>query len=1058
MNVRENEINYNLKSSLLESHKPMGKETMRNNNKIEQSSTFRKRPLASWVKTLALATGAVGPLMSGAVFAQEAEEVVVTGTRQLIQDQIAIKRDNTAIVDGLSATDIGELPALSIGEALESITGAASHRENGGATEISIRGLGPFLSATTFNGRVATNGSGDRSVNFSQFPSELLNKLSIFKTQSADQIEGGVAGVISLETLKPLDYGKRRLQIDGKLNVNPDQLNVDSDLQGDIGTRFTASYVDQFEFDNGMALGWSVGGQSSSISQPEAEYRSSSPSGTSLFACINDPTRTDQGFFRGNDDCEDLIVTNDDGSTSTVNAGFDTTIDPDTGLAVDDGTPFAFTGSTRGYRQNETSDDRDSFFAAIQFQPNEQWDINFDVELSDREQREERHDLTFSQRFVTETDGENITGTNLVLNSDGTSIAEWQGLSTIEALSEKFERIEEYRGGGLAVTFLPNDRLTLDVDIAYSKTTRDELQIGTRVRGGGGSNSVFTSWDIPDEIPQFTVENFDVTDINNFVDNTNLRIRLDNENVRENVVSSLRFDGEYLLDNDVITSVKSGFRSAELTYLRYGGNQGNGSRTEYDLDDLQDEGIGGPELSDLEVAEIIRGCEIAFPETDFLESVSSGNLITNVDDNGNVISDGTGSTYVSFDAQCLADAVTGALGTTTAFPSVVEENSGTIDVTETTHAIYALANYETEFMGRSLRGNFGVRVVETQVDSVGYRSTFSVDDSDPTDLELIEDEDSLVRIEENASYTEVLPSVSFVWDYADNLIIRGGVFRGLSRTDPDDLGFQRSFSTDDDNDTDDTEATTIEELVVGANGTGNPSAEPFTSWNTDLSFEYYPNDDAIFSVGIYHKRFTGGTETQVLAEDFVIEGQTLSLPISTSVTTDDTSNLYGIEITASYRWDSGIGVKLSYNHAESDFEMEDSLYGDTFTTDFATGDVIQLTDGIVDPGNIAGFSEDVFSGQLYYQIGEFDVAAIYKYRSEYFQPFTSDGSRLRYVDDVGVWEARASYNITDNVKVKLEAINLFSEPKTQYYFTNTNLGEVNDYGPRVFVGVSAKFF
>jgi len=162
-------------------------------------------------------------------------------------------------------------------------------------------------------------------------------------------------------------------------------------------------------------------------------------------------------------------------------------------------------------------------------------------------------------------------------------------------------------------------------------------------------------------------------------------------------------------------------------------------------------------------------------------------------------------------------------------------------------------------------------------------------------------------------------------------------------------------------------------------------------------------------------------------------------------------------MTASYRWDSGIGVKVSYNHAESNFEMEDSRFGDTFTQNL-DGEVVQLTAGIIDPGNIAGFSEDVFSGQLYYQIGDFDVAAIYKYRSEYFQPYTSDGSRLRYVDDVGVWEARASYKITDNIKVKVEAINLFSEPKTQYFFTDTNLGEVNDYGPRLFVGVSAKFF
>ena len=76
------------------------------------------------------------------------EEIVVQGSRATIQSTINIRRNSTTIVDGLSAVDIGDLPALSIGEALESIVGVASHRENGGATEISIRGLGPFLSAT----------------------------------------------------------------------------------------------------------------------------------------------------------------------------------------------------------------------------------------------------------------------------------------------------------------------------------------------------------------------------------------------------------------------------------------------------------------------------------------------------------------------------------------------------------------------------------------------------------------------------------------------------------------------------------------------------------------------------------------------------------------------------------------------------------------------------------------------------------------------------------------------------------------------------------------------
>src|SRR5690606_21075178 len=106
---------------------------------------------------------------------QVVEEVVVTGLRASIQSSIEEKREASVVSDVLSAEDIGDLPALSIGEAIETITGAATHREKGGASEIAVRGLGPYLGATTFNGREATNGSGDRSVNFSMFPSELIN-------------------------------------------------------------------------------------------------------------------------------------------------------------------------------------------------------------------------------------------------------------------------------------------------------------------------------------------------------------------------------------------------------------------------------------------------------------------------------------------------------------------------------------------------------------------------------------------------------------------------------------------------------------------------------------------------------------------------------------------------------------------------------------------------------------------------------------------------------------------------------------------------------------------
>ena len=72
-----------------------------------------------------------------------------------MQSSIDIKRNSTQIVDGLSAEEIGAIPALSIGAALETITGATSHRENGGATELSVRGLGPFLGTTVVQQQLA---------------------------------------------------------------------------------------------------------------------------------------------------------------------------------------------------------------------------------------------------------------------------------------------------------------------------------------------------------------------------------------------------------------------------------------------------------------------------------------------------------------------------------------------------------------------------------------------------------------------------------------------------------------------------------------------------------------------------------------------------------------------------------------------------------------------------------------------------------------------------------------------------------------------------------------
>ena len=971
------------------------------------------------------------------------EEVIVTGTRQLIKDSISIKRDNVMVVDGLSASDIGEIPALSIGEALESLTGVASHRENGGATEVSIRGLGPFLSATTFNGREATNGSGDRSVNFSQFPSELMNKIVVYKTQDATLIEGGVAGVIALETLRPLNYGKRRFQFDIKGNYNPDQQDIDAQLSGDWGWRGTLSYVDQWETANGGAVGLSLGYQHSDISQPEAEIRGSSPTGTSLWACINDPGVTNEGFFRSSSgDCEDQV----DGDR---NQGYDTTINPETGKAYSDGLAWGFAPSSRGYRQNDTSDERDAFFGALQWQPNEDWDINLDVEYSKRTQDELRHDLNISNQKRATKD---VTGPALVTTPQG-AITNRLGTTAVESNSESYSREEKYTGGGLNMSYDVNDRLTLSGDISYSKTERVEKQVSVRIQSDDqdiygndtpGGYRPLLQWDLDSGIPQFALQDFDVTDYTLFSDE--YRTRIDSDVDRTNKIKSGRIDFDLETDWGSISSLQGGLRYSKLTYLNLGG-------TRWDPGTIDDS-------SEAERAAIVamnETCRIAFPEDGFLSSEADGDLISNTDSETGELTSGTGDTWATFDNACIADMILAYHGDEFQFPEQVKESDRTTDVTETTFAGYLMANFNTEWGSHVVNGNFGVRVVNTDVDSDAWRAAYTIIEDENGFLSM-EPTGDLEKVTASHSYTEWLPSLNMVMDLSDTVLLRGAIYRSMSRADPGDLGYNRGFALSGEED-----ITDPDELIDRVSGSGNPATDPLMSWNFDTAVEWYPNDDSILTLGFYYKNFQGGFVQTEVIETFDIDGVEVSAPFVVTQTDGDTSTLWGIEVTAAHNFSylpgaflSGLGAKIGYNYGNSDFEFEDSNYGTIFVEDLE-GNKEQKTVGIVAPANLPGFSDNVFSGTLYGEWGGFGASVIYKYRSEYFQPYTSNGTRIRYVGDVGVWEARMSYQFNKHLSLSLEGINLFNEVKQTYYYTDDNFGERNVYGARYFLGLRGKW-
>jgi iron complex outermembrane receptor protein len=185
---------------------------------------------------------------------KDVEEVVVTGIRASIESAIAIKKNDTSIVEAVSAEDIGKLPDSSIAESIARLPGIAAQRTNGRAQTLSIRGLGPDFTVTTFNGREQATTNDNRTVEFDQYPSELVNQVKIYKTPDAGMAYQGIAGTTDIQTVQPLNYTKRTVAVTYRKEYDGQDANI-TGLDRD-GDRANATYIDQFANGTlGVALG-----------------------------------------------------------------------------------------------------------------------------------------------------------------------------------------------------------------------------------------------------------------------------------------------------------------------------------------------------------------------------------------------------------------------------------------------------------------------------------------------------------------------------------------------------------------------------------------------------------------------------------------------------------------------------------------------------------------------------------------------------------------------------------------------------------------------------------
>ncbi|MFA6014777.1 MAG: TonB-dependent receptor [Gallionellaceae bacterium] len=140
--------------------------------------------------------------------------VLVVGKRASLVSVQEIKRERIEIVDAIVADDINKLPDFNVTDALSRVTGVQILRDRGEGSGVAIRGLTQM--ETQLNGReVFTAGTG-RNIDFADIPSEMVAGIDIYKTSSAEHIEGGIGGTVDMRTRRPFDFADKELSVSAR--------------------------------------------------------------------------------------------------------------------------------------------------------------------------------------------------------------------------------------------------------------------------------------------------------------------------------------------------------------------------------------------------------------------------------------------------------------------------------------------------------------------------------------------------------------------------------------------------------------------------------------------------------------------------------------------------------------------------------------------------------------------------------------------------------------------------------------------------------------------------
>ena len=321
------------------------------------------------------------------------------------------------------------------------------------------------------------------------------------------------------------------------------------------------------------------------------------------------------------------------------------------------------------------------------------------------------------------------------------------------------------------------------------------------------------------------------------------------------------------------------------------------------------------------------------------------------------------------------------------------------------------------FEGEGFRGNVGVRVVQTKQTADGW--VIGAGGGTPNPF------GDITPVTFKNDYTDVLPSFNVAFDMTDDIVVRFAAAKVMARPDYAKIAPQISLTPS---------------IYTGIGG--NPDLDPYRATQFDLSAEWYYAPEALLAVALFYKDIQSYLVNETTEEMQLVETNTPDLTRCTLTSGaiyncrfDVTRPIngpggrnQGVEVAWQQPLWSGFGVQANYTYSDAKANNGDPIPGNSKHSVNLTG---------------------------WYENERISARLSYNYRSKYF----IDIDRAAQLNSASVMslDASASFNVTEQVAVTFDVVNLTDETIKQYSGTTSRPRAYYKNGRIFYGGVRVKF-